>query len=311
MALLHLKRSLDNNNRGLAFADQPATEGEAVHEIGYPDGKAKRSVDGAVMSWASNVPVKKGTSGTRHLPTAFYISAESRPGNSGGPVVDDAGNVLGLLDAGPKTEENESNPTKKYGVVVPADAFYDEVKRWMDPGQSQPLDECEQHDSIDLVSDVSRNPDAASLRVFLDDYLGGISDGWANSDAGWKRAHDVTAGSLHVGSLNDFIMVNYGADYSDVTIHCVDTISSTTDDANVTYRLDATNEQGRTTTSTKAVVLRAENKTGFWNSPAAPLLRAPRSKSADPHRDCDTPGTGSPSRAPKLDAVADPLSEVR
>lgn len=265
VALLQLKRSLDNTGRGIAFADETATKGQSVHEIGYPFGEPKLRVDGTVTKWAEHVAVKKGLKGTRHLPTAFYISAESRPGNSGGPVVDDAGNVLGLLDAGPKTEKNQASPSKPYGVVVPATAFRDELTDWMHPGGSQPLAECEQDDPIDLVTNASRNPDAASLRVFLDAYLGGINDGWENGDEnGWQRAYGVTAGSLHPDTLDDFVAANYGSDYSDVTIHCVDTISSTTDDANVTYQLEATNENGETATSTVAVVLRAENKTGFW-----------------------------------------------
>ena len=36
VALIHLKRRLDNTGRGIEFADDPASGGDRVHEIGYP-----------------------------------------------------------------------------------------------------------------------------------------------------------------------------------------------------------------------------------------------------------------------------------
>jgi S1-C subfamily serine protease len=86
-----LKASGQFKALGLSTAD--ADLGQAVFTIGFPDiklqGTQPKYTDGKVSSLA----------GLRDDPTAYQVSVPVQPGNSGGPLVDTAGNVRGVIVA--------------------------------------------------------------------------------------------------------------------------------------------------------------------------------------------------------------------
>jgi len=77
----------------LEISSNNATLGQAVFTIGFPDvrlqGTEPKFTDGKVSSMA----------GIKDDPSTYQISVPVQPGNSGGPLVDDAGRVQGVVEA--------------------------------------------------------------------------------------------------------------------------------------------------------------------------------------------------------------------
>ena len=77
----------------LALATNDVQLGDAVFTIGFPDvglqGTQPKYTTGAISS----------LSGIRDDPTEYQISVQVQPGNSGGPLVNQAGNVAGVIVA--------------------------------------------------------------------------------------------------------------------------------------------------------------------------------------------------------------------
>lgn len=91
LAALHLGRSVDV--KPLAFRTRPARLAEPVHAVGFPLSD--------ILS--QSVRVTSGTvnalSGLGQRQNLIQISAPIQPGNSGGPVIDSAGRVIGVTTA--------------------------------------------------------------------------------------------------------------------------------------------------------------------------------------------------------------------
>ena len=78
--------------------------GEAVFTIGFPtldlQGFAPKAAQGEIT----------GLTGSQNDPREFQISAPVQPRNSGGPLVNQYGNVVGLIQANPADSANPKNP---------------------------------------------------------------------------------------------------------------------------------------------------------------------------------------------------------
>jgi S1-C subfamily serine protease len=94
LALLKLREKLPAGASVLAFraAARPATMGEDVFTIGYP--LSRMLGNSARMSRG----LLSATAGLRDDPREMQVSAEIQPGNSGGPLLDRDGNVLGVIN---------------------------------------------------------------------------------------------------------------------------------------------------------------------------------------------------------------------
>jgi ATP-dependent Clp protease ATP-binding subunit ClpA len=90
--------SVEKNSTPIPISDRFPTLGEEVFPIGYPLidilGESPKATQGIVSS----------TKGMRDTMSNFQISAEIYPGNSGGPVFDSSGNVLGISVGGVSNE---------------------------------------------------------------------------------------------------------------------------------------------------------------------------------------------------------------
>lgn len=85
---------VDGHHSALSFAPgHRVTLGAAVFTLGFPNpelqGVEPKLTDGVVS----------GLSGAQDDPTQLQISVPLQPGNSGGPLVDSAGNVIGIVKA--------------------------------------------------------------------------------------------------------------------------------------------------------------------------------------------------------------------
>ncbi len=94
LALLKLRDPLPEGSSVLAFraAARPAVMGEDVFTIGYPLsrilGNSARMTKGLLSA----------TAGLRDNDKEVQVSAEIQPGNSGGPLLDHDGNVIGVVN---------------------------------------------------------------------------------------------------------------------------------------------------------------------------------------------------------------------
>jgi len=83
----------DGHFKALGVSTADAELGQAVFTIGFPDislqGTAPKYTDGKVSSLA----------GLKDDPSEYQVSVPVQPGNSGGPLVDTAGNVRGVIVA--------------------------------------------------------------------------------------------------------------------------------------------------------------------------------------------------------------------
>ncbi|MEP6751488.1 MAG: MarP family serine protease [Candidatus Dormiibacterota bacterium] len=95
----------DLTSTGLGFA--PASRGTAAAVIGYPGGGSERIepavVDGAVEAVGRDI--YSNNSVTRQV---YVIQGRVRPGNSGGPLVDLEGRVLGIVFATSASDPNQA-----------------------------------------------------------------------------------------------------------------------------------------------------------------------------------------------------------
>jgi S1-C subfamily serine protease len=94
--------------------DTPAVVGERVAAIGYPGGGGATITTGVVLGLTDGPILGESV-------PAIRVSAEVRPGNSGGPLVDAEGRVIGVIFAttGPGGD----------GLAVPVDVLVDRLER--------------------------------------------------------------------------------------------------------------------------------------------------------------------------------------
>lgn len=94
LALLRLRTALPEGIVPLAFraAAKPAAMGEDVFTIGFPLGRLLGNTSRMTKGLLS------ATAGLRDNPDELQVSAEIQPGNSGGPLLDRDGLVIGVVN---------------------------------------------------------------------------------------------------------------------------------------------------------------------------------------------------------------------
>jgi len=114
VAVLRLEEPLEAE--ALSLAEAVPDRGSELAVLGYPLGTFKlRIVDGIVVGLPEPVDYPD-----QHVERAFITNAATNPGNSGGPVVDHFGRVIGLLSGGQNWDDND-NPVEGVNFVVPVD----------------------------------------------------------------------------------------------------------------------------------------------------------------------------------------------
>jgi S1-C subfamily serine protease len=116
MALIRLKTSAEPPLRPLHLREaNPLHRGDAVAALGYPLGDFM----GSSLKITTGVISATEDTGTDGL---LMLDAKVNPGNSGGPLCDQAGNVVGMISA----KSFAVGAIESYGMAIPAqdlDAF--------------------------------------------------------------------------------------------------------------------------------------------------------------------------------------------
>lgn len=105
LAVVQLARDVPNQ---LPLASSPPSEGDDVVAVGYPRGRRIAFAEGRVVDYADGAAFGQAT-------TVMRVTSELAPGNSGGPVVDAQGRVVGVAFG----IERETG----LGLVLPVDAL--------------------------------------------------------------------------------------------------------------------------------------------------------------------------------------------
>ena len=93
--------------------DEPAVLGEPVAAIGYPGGGGATITTGVVLGFTDGPILGESV-------PAIRVSAEVRPGNSGGPLIDAEGQVIGVIFA--------TTGVGGDGLAVPVDVLIDRLE---------------------------------------------------------------------------------------------------------------------------------------------------------------------------------------
>lgn len=122
LAVLKLKNS-PNNLVPVVFANSDDVNvGDSVLAMGNPLGLSQTATSGIVSAVKRPVVVKTDASGTTTATNAIQIDAAVNPGNSGGPLFNDKGEVIGVtstiatLSSGELTENGVENTGGSIGL---------------------------------------------------------------------------------------------------------------------------------------------------------------------------------------------------
>lgn len=222
LALVELERALDGHL--FEFAAATPAVGDPVGLIGYPLGEPLSLSTGTVSGLDRTIPVPGS-----QIEGLIQTDVAANPGNSGGPLLDTDGAVIGVLLAG---------RADGVGLIyaMSAEVARPIVGGWqLDP---RPYDAgpCERtsaggigEDSFDVTSDAD-HPDVNDLVASFQTYVDGINTG------DYEAAYEILgAGPQAETSLEDFTEGNLTSYLVDFRIRFVDDLGPTTLQVTVTF----------------------------------------------------------------------------
>lgn len=97
LAVLQLSEPLPGDIRPLQLASQSSLKvGADVHAIGHPTGETWSYTKGLISQIRRNYEWQADSRGGRHKATVIQTQTPISPGNSGGPLLDDSGRIVGV-----------------------------------------------------------------------------------------------------------------------------------------------------------------------------------------------------------------------
>lgn len=190
----------------MTMSDKEPFQGSALATLGFP-------------LWANDLSISQGiVSGLgksidyddQHVDNVFTTDAATNGGNSGGPVINHSGVVIGLVSGGRDwdTEDVSSRrPVQGINYIVPSTEFVTRLQEWRDQTTS-PADPCDQDVEPPVAVDftlemnvVSRHADAGDIAQTLFNHGDGINNGsYASAWTLFTPAMQVKLGTLDTWS---------------------------------------------------------------------------------------------------------------
>ena len=117
LAVLKIALNAEDTSEPVTVANYPVAVGQSVYAIGYPTtGREERTLTTGIISGLSrDMPTQNGPMALDLIQT----DASVNPGNSGGPLFDSAGNLIGVNTL---TAINNGNRVETAGFAVPVEA---------------------------------------------------------------------------------------------------------------------------------------------------------------------------------------------
>ncbi len=180
MALLRTDQSLGAKAIDMS-AEEPA-QGSALLELGFPLWvNDLRIAQGIVSGLGSSVDYAG-----QHVDNVFTTDAATNGGNSGGPVINHAGVVIGLVSGGTNwdsTDVTSRRPVVGINYIVPSTELVTRLQLWRDQ-PTPPIQLCGQDATPPAnpgpplkLKVLSKQPDAADIAQTLYSHGDGINKG--------------------------------------------------------------------------------------------------------------------------------------
>lgn len=164
LALLEIDGGGEFPAAPLGRSDQ-VTKGERVFALGNPRGESVSTGVGFVS--AINRRARVGAA-WRQTPGLLQVDAPVHPGNSGGPVIDSTGRVLGVLNAGESDAQVEDAEDKKetnIGFAIPIDRVKDVIRAEIACGTDAVPEGAPERESA--VTKLAREAAASLVNVYV------------------------------------------------------------------------------------------------------------------------------------------------
>ena len=218
-----------------AIANEPARVGSEVAALGFPNGRPLAMTRGAVTSVDLRVSVEG-----QDLRDLFRTDSAIIPGNSGGPVVDSAGDVVGVVTAG-SSQAGEAGAISRPSIMAA-------LESWRSGDASTVMVEpCETSGEEPYggtpvsVSVTSMSPEAASIAQTFQLYGQAINDRYP--DLVW----DLLTPTMHDqvgGDIDTYFAGLATSSWISVDVLNVQTVDSVTDRATIALRTEQAAEFG-------------------------------------------------------------------
>lgn len=231
---------------------------DEVAVLGYPYGLPLTTTVGAVSALDRRVEFE-GES----LDGLIQTDATVNPGNSGGPMIDDAGHVLGVVEA--KGGEG-------IAYAIPAKVVAPLVAAWTSDPQDIEAPDCPDP-TADLIRTRSRHADAPALAATFHQFVWGINT--SEYYSAWIMLTGRRQGAY--GQYEDFERKQSTSSISDFVLEAVERSGETADTAQVRFTSHQDRKFGRNgQTCTKwhlQYTMRMDS--GYWRIDAAKNLETP------------------------------------
>lgn len=223
-----------NNGFVFTFAPVPAKVGTELHVLGYPLGHQLSMSSGTVTSTDARIDVED-----RSVAGVLQLDAASVPGNSGGPVVDRFGQVIGSVEAAAVSAQRDSLgqpiyiPQPGINYAVPSSIVAPAVWSWKADPRPVPFATCAAPSEPPVVTVKSSHVEAPILGRMFEAYFGAMVA--EDYESAWQLLSP--AAHTQAGGYDAFTSLYAGSTFATVVFEKALMTDVLTDTADVSYRL--------------------------------------------------------------------------
>jgi hypothetical protein len=222
LALLRSDQRFDSHP--LAFGKEPPRVGDRVAALGFPLGGRLSMAQGDVTGLDRELTLDE-----IDLVGLIETDADVNEGNSGGPLVDKRGRVLGVVSLGP-------DPALAEGLVlaIPAGDVHESVVEWQGASAAQMPAKCEAPRGPNDVVRFPRlpdDPDAEGIADSLAGYFTAINAG--RYEDAWRL--QTVGRRQRAGSYEEFRAGHLTTFNTDVEMHSIEENDERVKQAHVTF----------------------------------------------------------------------------